>query len=80
MCPAIIKVVKGLGLSYNCSKLQKNLLLLFYGYLDLNNYISDKNINTFIWNDDKAEWKFKRYKAFMRKVYKNLELEIEERV
>ena len=80
MISAIIKVVRGLGLSYSCSKLQKNLLLFFYGYLDLNNYISDKNINTFIWNDDKAEWKFKRYKAFMRKVYKNLELEIEERV
>lgn len=58
---------------------EKRLLLWLYGYSDLNNYISDRQINTFVWHDEKAEQKFVRYKEFMTKVFDKLTIEIEER-
>ena len=58
---------------------QKRMLLWLYGYKDLDRYISDKNINTFVWGDQFAEHAFERYKQFMSEVYKNLEIEIEEK-
>ena len=58
----------------------KNILLLLYGYPQLDPYISDKNINTFIWRDTDAEEMFKLYKEFMGKVFNNLSIEIEERI
>ncbi len=58
----------------------KQMLLWLYGYKDLNPYISDKQINIFVWRDAIAEEKFARYKEFMGKVYDGLELEIEERI
>lgn len=76
----LVKVAGLFGKSKSQKKLYKKLLLNLYGYSDLNHYVSDKNINTFIWKDTKAEVKFERYKIFMGKVFKNLELEIEERV
>lgn len=57
----------------------KRILLFLYGYKDLTDYISDKQINTFVWHDSEAEQIFVRYKEFMAKVYKNLTIEIEER-
>ena len=57
----------------------KKLLLSIYGYGDLNDYISDRKINTFVWRDADAEQKFIRYKEFMGKVFDNLTIEIEER-
>lgn len=57
----------------------KQILLLLYGYKDLNLYISDKQINTFVWRDADAEQKFVRYKEFMGKVFDDLTIEIEER-
>ena len=57
----------------------KRILLFLYGYFDLSSYISDKQINTFVWRDADAEKKFVRYKEFMGKVYDNLAIEIEER-
>ena len=57
----------------------KKLLLSIYGYGDLNDYISDKKINTFVWRNADAEQKFIRYKEFMGKVFDNLTIEIEER-
>lgn len=57
----------------------KKALLTLYGYTDLNNYISDKQLNTFVWRDEEAEQKFVRYKEFMGKVFKDLTIEIEER-
>lgn len=57
----------------------KRILLFLYGYGDLNNYISNKQINTFVWRDADAEQKFDRYKEFMAKVFRNLTIEIEER-
>ena len=57
----------------------KRLLLRLYGYYDLNPYISDKNVNTFVWRDEKAEQKIERYKELMGKVYDNLMIEIEEK-
>lgn len=60
-------------------RIYKKMLLWLYGYTDLNRYISDKQINTFVWRDDEAEAKFVRYKEFMGKVYDNLTIEIEER-
>ena len=59
---------------------EKRTLLFFYGYRDLNNYISDRQINTFVWRDAEAEQKFDRYKEFMAKVFRNLTIEIEERI
>lgn len=57
----------------------KQMLLLLYGYKDLNLYISDKQINTFVWRDADAERMFVRYKEFMGKVFDDLTIEIEER-
>lgn len=65
---------------YNQKKAYKNLLLVLYGYTDLDKYISDKSINTFVWRDKDAEEKFYRYKEFMGKVYDDLAIEIEERI
>lgn len=57
----------------------KQMLLWLYGYNDLDRYISDKQINTFVWRDGAAEEKFVRYKEFMGKVFDDLTIEIEER-
>lgn len=61
-------------------KAEKRILLFLYGYHDLNPYVSDRNINTFIWKDEAAEAQFARYKEFMGKVYDNLVIEIEEKM
>lgn len=55
----------------------KHLQLWLYGYRCLDKYISDKNINTFIWADSDAEKMFPVYQEFMGKVYSNPQLEIE---
>lgn len=55
----------------------KHLQLWQYGYLCLDKYISDKNINTFIWTDSEAEKMFPIYQEFMGKIYSNPQLEIE---
>lgn len=60
-------------------KVYKRLLLRLYGYSDLNSYVSDKNINTFIWRDERAEQQFEKYKEFMGKVFENMTIEIEEK-
>jgi len=73
-----LRFAKLLGIS-SPAILQKRLLLLFYGYKDLNYYISDKTINSFVWRDNNAKQAFERYKTFMSKVYKDLEIEIEEK-
>ena len=59
--------------------IQKKSILLLYGYRDLDAYCSDRQINTFIWKDEKAEAAFERYKEMMNKVYKKLQIEIEEK-
>ena len=74
------KILFKLGLVKDRRKVEKRMLLFLYGYRDLNPYISDKNINTFIWKDDMAEKKFARYKEFMGKAYYNTTIEIEEKV
>lgn len=61
-------------------KAMKRTLLSLYGFRDLNPYVSDRSINTFIWRDEQAEQLFDRYKCLMDKVYKNLSIEIEERI
>lgn len=55
----------------------KKLQLFLYGYMYLDDYISNKNINTFIWRDDNSEDMFKAYQEFISKVYKSPKLEIE---
>lgn len=60
-------------------KAMKRSLLFLYGYRRLNSYVSDKNVNTFIWRDGSAERMFAVYKEFMGKVFNNLTIEIEER-
>lgn len=72
------KVLIRIGLLDDQRKFEKRSLLFLYGYLDLNPYISDRNINTYVWKDDLAETKFVRYKQFMAKVYDDLIIEIEE--
>ena len=74
----IVKLV-GITGKTNQKLILKRLLLLLYGYKDLGTYISDKQINTFVWRDTDAELKFVRYKEFMGKVFSNLVIEIEER-
>lgn len=60
-------------------KTEKRILLFLYGYRDLNPYVSDRNINIFIWMDEAAEAKFARYKEMMAKIYDHLVIEIEEK-
>lgn len=58
-----------------------HLLLKYYGYENLSPYVSDKNVNTFIWRpeiDNKA-FVFFEYCRFMRKAFVNPRLEIEVR-
>lgn len=76
----LAKMMVLLGISKTRNKTQKKLLLKLYGFSDLDHYVSDKNINTFIWSDEIAETKFERYKEFMRKAFTDLDLEIEERL
>ena len=59
--------------------LLKHGLLRLYGYHRLNEYISDKNVNTFVWRDEQAEQMFPIYKEMMNKIYNHATLEIEER-
>lgn len=74
----ITTIAEKLHLS-SARKAMKRSLLFLYGYRDLNPYVSDRNVNTFIWRDEKAEQKFERYKEFMGKVYSNLLIEVEEK-
>lgn len=60
-------------------KMMKDVLLTLYGYRQLDPYVSDKNVNTFIWRDDRAEQMFGVYKEFMGKVHNKLTIEIEEK-
>lgn len=72
------KIAVFFGLSVQ-KRIYKQCLLWLYGYRDLNRYISDKKMNTFVWRDSNAEQKFVRYKDFMGKVFEGLTIEIEER-
>ena len=76
----IARILAKIRLIHDKRMTEKNLLLYLYGYADLNPYISDRNINTFIWKDNEAEMKFERYKEFMSKVYNSLVIEIEEKM
>ena len=64
----------------NQKLISKRILLLLYGYKELDQYISDKQINTFVWRDEKAERMFVTYKEFMGKMFDGLKIEIEERL
>lgn len=59
---------------------QKKMLLWLYGYKDLTPYVSDRNVNTFVWRDERAEQMFTKYKEFIGKVFDDTVLEIEERI
>lgn len=59
------------------SKQRKRLALSLYGYRHLDNYISDKGINTFIWQDGDAEKKFEEYSIFINKMHRDVKREIE---
>lgn len=58
-------------------RFRKRCLLALYGYYDLDSYISDKNLNCFIWRDEKADEKFLRYKKFINKISTSNKLEVE---
>lgn len=78
----IIKVaMKVLPIFLKCNPqfILKKSILFLYGYRNLNAYVSDRQINTFIWKDENAERQFVRYKELMGKVYDGLIMEIEER-
>lgn len=56
---------------------RKMIFLWIYGYLYLKDYISDHNLNCFVWKDEKADELFKLYDIFLGKIYKIKKLEIE---
>ena len=60
-------------------KALKRLLLWLYGYQDLSLYLSDKNVNTYVWRDERAEPLFARYKQFVNEVFTHAVIEIEEK-
>ena len=74
-----VKACVGMKIVEDKRAFRKKTLLALYGYRDLDHYISDKSIITFVWRDNGAEQKFKRYKGFMNKVFKDLVQEIEEK-
>jgi UDP-N-acetylenolpyruvoylglucosamine reductase len=78
LAPVLSKVIR--KLDRNTGNSYKDALLLLYHYWELRHYISDKNINTFLWKGKKAEEMFGRYKDFMSRIYNNPKLEIEERI
>lgn len=57
----------------------KKIVLFFYGFRYLDQYISDFNINCFIWRDVNADLKFEAYKELIGKISKTAKLEIEEK-
>jgi len=61
-------------------RLLKKGLLRLYGYHRIDAYVSDKNVNTFVWRDERAEQMFPVYKEMMNKIYNHATLEIEERI
>lgn len=79
MVNAAMKFLPGL-LKCEPRYIQKKAILLFYGYRNLDDYCSDRQINTFIWKDEKAEVMFERYKKIMNKVYDKPVIEIEEKL
>lgn len=78
MVNAAMKFLPGL-LKCEPRYIQKKAILFLYGYRDLDEYCSDRQINTFIWKDENAEVMFERYKEMMHKVYDKPVIEIEEK-
>ena len=62
---------------FDIRKVKKNVLLICYGYRALDKYVSDRNLNTYIWRDGEAESYFGQYEEFMKKTNKQLTMEIE---
>lgn len=62
----------------NPTKIYKEHILKILGYSDISKYVSDKNINCFVWLDDGADIAFVRYSEFMQKynISPNYEIEI----
>ncbi len=56
----------------------KNFILIITGYKDLAPYISDRQMITFIWRDEKADDCFPRYLEFMSRIYMTDSVEIQE--
>lgn len=56
---------------------RRNFLCCVMGYRSIVPYISQKNMNTFVWKDDGADYAFIKYVEWMRKVFKADPLEIE---
>lgn len=79
MVNAAMRFLSGL-LRCDSRYIQKKAILLLYGYRELDRYTSDRQINTFIWKDEKAEEMFERYKEMMNKVYDNPIMEVEEKM
>lgn len=76
----IIRFIDKLGAIFmvkSTLRFRKRCLLALYGYYDLDSYISDKNLNCFIWRDEKADEKFLRYKKFINKISTSNKLEVE---
>jgi len=73
----VFKLLFDFGITKTLSR--THILLRYYGYLDLQPYVSEKNINTFIWKPEivEKEAAFQRYCEFMHKAFVNPCLEIE---
>lgn len=56
-----------------------NFLLALYGYSDIKDFVSDRNINTFKWLPNRTDKNkmFQRYQNFIGQIYKDPKLEIE---
>ena len=79
ICEIIEGALRRMGLLTKSRSIMIKLLL--FGFLDLKPFISQRNINTFIWlpkRKDKHD-KFKRYLQFVNTIYDNPRMEIEVR-
>lgn len=58
-------------------RLKKNMLLIISGNKKLIPYVSDKQLITFIWRDEKADVLFPAYLSFIKHVCRSTHIEIE---
>lgn len=58
-------------------KMMKSYFLFLFDYQYLDKYISNRNINCFLWKDEDADFFFYDYLKFMKKITNNSPIEIE---
>lgn len=59
------------------NSLIRNIAIFLFGGMSINNYVSYKTINCFIWKDSNSDKAFIKYLKFINRITKTPDLEIE---